>query len=302
VKQLPTLVPLITEMLNLFKALLPELKKLLPPLTELFALVLAKFLTPLLVTILEEMTKGMVDLLKEAGPTIDAISQWLTDLATWWKENDDIFPRFWKSFKEGAKDVIPVIKEVLGFVVNLVGKIGEAIGLIAKMSDEADERAEGEKREARIQKRFADPRYVAAAYDANTEKLVEQYRRAGRSEKWIAAWRKSREINKQAAVAMARTKSISLEKKGEGGYIPSRQVVIAGERTPEWIVPDTPAGLAKYLPQMVESVMGRAGGGAAGGGTQNSLLMAIRDELRAMLNVLESIADEGSNPLPRTLS
>ena len=277
-KQLPILNPLLTSMLKLFKSLLPALEKLLPPLTEIFVQVLAKFLVPAGVKILDELAKGMTKLLENSEPTIEAIAKFLGDIAKWWEENEDVFPRVWRKVKEALEEVKPILEAVVKIVGTAIGKIIEAIGLIIDMRKESQERETEKEQMIRILQKRSNVRLQEAQFDQETARQLDRYRQQGKDEAWIAQHKKRRAVERAKIQVTAMQAAVELrewEKKAEGGYILQRQLVEVGEAGPEWIVPDTPAGMMKYIPQMLESAFGE-GAGKATAGSATALLADIR--------------------------
>jgi hypothetical protein len=169
------------------------------------------------------------------------------------------------------------------------------------------EEAESEKEaQIRIQRKIANIKLQERLWDQSTAKTAENLRKAGRDEAFISAFKERRKFEKHLITVRAMAAKAKIKELGgraEGGYEVVRNTVTVAEKGPEWIVPDTPEGMAKYLPMMMQSVWGRSGKkpqseGAPGAPARSEQTLF---EIRDLLKAIEMLLSQGDTYLPENL-
>jgi hypothetical protein len=262
-----------------------------------------------MIKLLDQMVQGLIALVEASGPAIEMIQDVLETLNEWWERNEDVFPQFWSTIEEGGKEVVDLLvkagetiveffkdaKEVADYLVETttkwLGKLKKALEYVGLIKGESEE-----------DKGIRAGQAAEASLEQERERIatqMEAYRAAGWQEEAIAAKRAELEAGAFVRSENLRARVLTgVEEKQEGGYIPSRQLVVAGEKGPEWVVPDTPEGLTEYIPKMIRSVLG--GAPAMGAVTAAPVSMAgVQDLLRETNRLLKAIelnlADQSDN-------
>jgi len=299
IKELPTLIPKLAELVTEFVKLAPALLKLLPPLTAL-AINLLKFLTPVTVNLLVKLVDLFVKLAEYALPQVElgvnALLELFTMIGEWYDREGEGIKKFWKdTFAAGVDVAILAMERLVGWVEAFVVAMEDGLRLFGIMSGKEKDI---QQREQQSQIQFESgqsPEAIRAKWEGNIDRSVEQWIKAGKSDDWIWAQRAIMAGRREAEIMTA------IAKKKEGGYMVKPQVVMVGDGGPEWIVPDTEEGLAKYLPAMINSVYkGTTGRAGATAGNNTSMLKEIAAILRSIESILLDTA-ENDEFLPEVL-
>jgi hypothetical protein len=274
---------------------------------QLFSKVLAKFVTPLGLKLLEKMTDLMLIMLEASIPLIDRLGEYLEMLDQWWTENEDVFGQFWAMMEEGGSAVLEWFKDAYAATERLVEITGEwvkdlmeVLRFLGLVQDQSAEMAKQD--EEAFQKSSMDADTIRKREEQNIKDTVARMRRMGRSEEFIEETRIRLEARIPMAIAQAQLAAI--QRRQEGGRVVNPELAVIAEREPEWVIPESTAGVAKYVPKLLEKVMGKvtAVPGAApatlppAAAPTGQRIEQLLTEIRDLLAAIEESVEGGELP------
>ena len=304
IKQIPVLVPAIMELLVSFQRMLPAIIKLLPPLLQLTTTLVTRLLVPKVMSMLVKMLDIFLRLADKALPMVedgvDALILVLEALSDWWDREGDKIIKFWEDNFASAVEVATIaIQEIVKITGEWIKDLMEVLKFMGLIEDKS---AEMEKKDdARFAASQRNVKAIQKREEDNIRRMEERLRAAGRDEEFIRqqiAFQRAR-----AGMAVARAQQLALTKREKGGRVVAPELAIIAEREPEWVIPESEAGVMKYVPKLLHNVMGRVGEapGAAtapapAAGPMSQRVEQLLTEIRDLLASIEDAAEDGTLP------
>lgn len=324
-EMLPGMEPTIEKILNTFKELVPELIKAIPQIFDLFQNVISKFFVPATCVIIQMIVDGLLELLKKAPGAVSNLSEFIKKLNTWWKTSDQKMRLFWADMKGMGKGIVGFIRDAVDATKELI-RLGRLYGIIEENAAERrrqeladmgtakhfratqikqlDELVKKRKKEGEEladisiwyrQQRMLIERRADQITKSRQELLRKHARERAREEAGESASARKRQVSgifvqpeQDYKVAARPGGGYRVKIRQEGGYIARPEISLIGDR-PEWIVPDTPAGLTRYIPMMLKKAL--HGTPSPPTGSSDRFLRDIRDILKSIELLLQTQDD-----------